>query len=146
MNPFSRLPVYDLPSGSARLISGSPEHKFWIILQSQEASDPELQDFLHKILLAIQLDPANDTGLFSLEQNKDISLVKLLENHTGGKTILSFGPKPLNFGMSIAYRPYHLFNLHGNTFLFSDSLKTIQSDSNRKRELWDSLQQIKTKP
>ncbi|MCB0665919.1 MAG: hypothetical protein KDC80_08870 [Saprospiraceae bacterium] len=143
MSLLSKIPIYDLPQGSIKKLDGSTNNKFWILQSDSEANESALQTFLEKILQAIDLDPNKNLCLFSLSPDEDSSLSSLLETVTTPKTIIIFGLSPGNLGMSTRFLPYHLFKLKGNTFLLCDELRSIQSDSNKKRDLWDSLQKVK---
>lgn len=143
MSLLSKIPIYDLPQGSIKKLDGSTDNKFWILQSDSEANEPALQTFLEKILQAIDLNSSKDLCILSVNPDKDGSLLSLLETVTTPKTIIIFGLTPGNLGMSTRFLPYHLFKLKGNTFLLCDELQSIQSDSNKKRDLWDSLQKVK---
>ncbi|MCB0687992.1 MAG: hypothetical protein KDC53_15755 [Saprospiraceae bacterium] len=142
-NPFPNLPSYQLPSADPNIMSGDLNLKYWIILTIQEYENKDLYDFLDKIMQAIGVNNGTDSMVAILNQTELLSLATMLENTESPKTVISFGLTSHQLGLSVPYMPQELFYLRDHRFLFCDNLKSLKTDANRKRALWDSLQLLK---
>ena len=144
MHPFLSLPLYDIPDSPISSTSGSPAEKHWIFISSAEQMDLQIMDFLSKILASIDINLSSNVYLVPMTSDQRIYVHKYIPEGSGKKHILCFGIPPEDLGLSIKKDLYHPVQLNGHTFLFCDHLGGIQSDANKKRALWESLQSIKS--
>lgn len=140
MVPFEDLPLYLLPSTLPLRVLGESSRSYWIILAQSEEENSSLQDFLSKILKALNLEMSIDTYRMIADHSNGFYLSKQFSDDDDPKIIIAFGFKPEELGLSIAYRPYQLMKLSNHQFLLCDLLDTIQDDPNKKRALWETLQ------
>lgn len=57
------------------------------------------------------------------------------------KQILVFGISPIDIGLNISVRLYHLLNIGDKRIIFSHGLPTITQKPEYKKPLWEALQQ-----
>ncbi|NND31751.1 MAG: hypothetical protein HKN76_04110 [Saprospiraceae bacterium] len=145
-HPFQRIPRYSLPVREASEMIGQQDARIWVILGKQEVGDPALMELLRKILKAIEIDLDQDTFQILSGSGNSFYLSDMLPSSSNDpKIIFSFGVSPQDLGMEIKLTHNRPFKLIGHRFLFSHSLKDINSDSEKKRELWKAIQPMKVK-
>ena len=121
--------------------TASNSFKVMVVLEAQE--DKVLLDrLLKKILAAINIDLAKDVCLLKApEHSQSLNIINTIKDLKIEK-VICFGVQPkdltLNFATSL-YKPMTIGEL---TFLFADTLSTLDKDANRKKALWVNLQQI----
>lgn len=145
MHPFQNLPLYDVPDSQILSSSGSVDDQYWIVVQSGEKNETQLNDFLSKILAAIDINLSTSVHLLALDISSRIYIHKLLSAANGGKIILCFGISPRDLGLAVTEQLYEIIHLNGHDFLFCDNLGAIYSDANKKRALWEVIQSIRPK-
>ena len=97
---------------------------------------PGDEQFLHKILQAVQVGPGDIAIINTAKNRVDLDFIL----GAGAGKILIFDPDQAVLKDPVqAYVPE---TLQGKTFLISDSLDELQKDQNKKRQLWKSLQEI----
>ncbi|MDH5396918.1 MAG: hypothetical protein OEX02_02150 [Cyclobacteriaceae bacterium] len=105
-----------------------------ILVENAMAKDisPAQMAFLQKIVTAIQLT-SNDVALanYSLPENRDILQM--------GSVLIGFGLSGLK-GYAGDLTLYQVLKENDRQFLFSDSIDTLEGNSNLKRKLWQALQ------
>lgn len=101
--------------------------------------DDELT-FLTGILGACKLSIA-DVAILNLNNYESISYKELL-THLESKTVLLFGVDPVAFGLPLSF-PYFQVQAFANaSFLYSPSLRELQTDKVLKSKLWVCLRRI----
>jgi len=145
MHPFQNLPLYDIPDSQISTSSGSPDNQYWIFIRPEEEIDTQLKKFLAKILAAIDIDLATSINLLTLDSTQRIYIHKLIGTASKEKNILCFGLSSKDLGLNFRKQLYQLIHLDGHTFLFCELLSAIQSDANKKKALWESLQSFRPK-
>ena len=94
--------------------------------------------FLEKVLGAVKLT-MNDCALLSLSENNSPEHQKLIENFDC-KIILNLGGQQLPFLQGI--NNYKINFVSDKKALQTDNLKSIIADVNKKKQLWECLQQL----
>lgn len=103
--------------------------KVFVILRAEETGDPERTGFLTKVLEAVQVNLETEAWVGSTGVQ-----------NPGTKPLLVFGLTPSQLGYTFQAPLYQPFRMGDRQFLFSDSLRDISADKNKKAALWKALQ------
>lgn len=111
-----------------------------------DANNEELEDFLGKILAAVQLDLKKDTALLKLTANQRFSFSGLRRTYDF-KTVIAFGISAGRMGVQFTTPLYQPVQHEGTTFLFSDDLEKIYEErqaggKKMSAALWKALKEI----
>lgn len=144
---FSDFPVYDVPevAGLAERIEGHLNRG--ILVLSNEADNATGPDnFLSKILSAVNIDQEKATGLLLLNEQESCWLAPLL-NLLNIRYLLSFGIPPSQLGIHIGATLYQPVVINELTIMWADPLSVIRQtreagDPRRAGALWKAMQQI----
>jgi hypothetical protein len=110
-----------------------------LVLQLEGARPLEERDFLLKILAAAQVNLDHDTHLAMIPAGKALAVTPYLKEKEPA-IVLVFGLPPAQIGLQIPAPSYEPFTFYGCTWLFADSLATLEPDKQRKGQLWKALQ------
>ncbi|MDX2134298.1 MAG: hypothetical protein SFV52_05915 [Saprospiraceae bacterium] len=97
--------------------------------------------FLSRILAAAGIDLASDAYCFLTKKSTGVQIFPT-KNGIKPEKVLVFGPDPTHLGLSIRAPLYQPTAFYGCTWLFSESLHTLQPDKNRKTLLWQALKRM----
>jgi DNA polymerase III psi subunit len=103
-----------------------------------EPISDDLRDFLHKILEAVKLNPKQEVCQLITSKHQ-LSWVNIEEQLKVDKVIL-FGMPASKIGLHLRLPAYQPFEWEGKSFLLAHQLKDIQTDPQKKRQLWGALQ------
>lgn len=95
------------------------------------------QNFLSKIVGAIQLDFENDTLSIALTQDTTCSFRSLKEFDV--KHLFVFGRTPAQLGIQASITPYQMLKINDCHLFFADDLNELAASQNKKRLLWNHL-------
>lgn len=139
-HPFFDFEVYQ--SGNSDIpqerLSGENQKALLVIAREDDLSE-ENQQFLAKILSAVKYDLLQDASILKLEKNENISVQQLLSKYD---TVLSFGIKVSDIGMSFETILYQPIILLEKKYLIGHSLENIKGNQGYKKALWGALQKV----
>ncbi len=151
---FSNQQIYRVPSSQNKeflsvltaLTSNFPptpdnQNKVFIVfLSSVEERNAQIE-FLKKILAAVQLDFDKDVVACNITSPQDFGFAKIYELYHP-RHFLCFGMEGSQLGFQAEIPPYSPAHIRKTNILLANDLKTIESDSSKKKLLWNALQQI----
>ena len=111
------------------------------VLVLEEPQAASNRDFLDKVLTAAQLSLTQDALLAEIPADEPRSLAPDLSVHQPNQ-VLIFGLSPLQLGLAFDIQPYQPLRFYGCTWLFADTLSSLESDKAKKTQLWSALKQI----
>jgi uncharacterized protein involved in copper resistance len=133
---FFSFPVYQLHEDS-HLASVPAEINDLVIVADKEDSKQELENQILKIARSVGKDQ-DTTTIFYLAQNQGLDTQSLLGS--GRKLlIISFGIQGKRLGVQMENVKYDLLKFGDATFLFADTVESLQRDVDKKRRLWAAL-------
>lgn len=97
--------------------------------------EAQSQQFLQKILTAVQLDLAKDVLLC-----QQPVLYKQLDSATTIQSIVVFGYTPNDISLHVDIKPYQIIQFKSKRLLFVHDLDQIAADIDKKKMLWQQLQ------
>ncbi len=121
---------------------GNNNKNILVILKSSDAvylPDNELT-FLTGILSACKLSLA-DVAIVNLNNHPGVSY-KELTSFFKSKIVLLFDTEPVAFGLPMSFPHYQIQGFAGNSFLYSPSLKNLETDKVEKSKLWVCLKRL----
>ena len=121
---------------------GSNYKNILIIVKSNEAvhlPDNELT-FLTGILRACKLNLA-DVAIVNIQDHLETSY-KEPTTFFKSKIVLLFDTEPAAFGLPMSFPQYQIQAFSGNSFLYSPSLKDLETDKVEKGKLWTCLKRL----
>ncbi|MCB0521492.1 MAG: hypothetical protein H6577_25590 [Lewinellaceae bacterium] len=130
---YEIFPLVEDPSNFCR-----GENARHLLLATTGGSDPALQDFLEKIMVAVKYDVARDAILFSLTSPAPFSFIKMARRYHFKQAVF-FGINPSEAGLKMVAQPYQPLEVAGITYLFCHDLKKIHDEPALKRHLWEAL-------
>ena len=142
---FFDFKIVAVPDQEATSIPFEGENRQHALVICQAAGEQgELQDFLGKILGAVNLDIKKDVTLLFITPGADLSLSRLARELPAEK-VLVFGISPRRLGLQFEAPPYLPLTLGNTSYLFADDLMEIYKErraGGRKRAaaLWQALQ------
>lgn len=102
---------------------------------------PDLElDFLTGILSACKLSMA-DVAVVNINHYKNANYKELV-TFFKSKIVLLFDVDPVSFGLPMNFPHYQIQPFAGNSFLYSPSLKELESDKVLKSKLWVCLKRL----
>jgi hypothetical protein len=112
-----------------------------VLILSRAADYPDQERvFLEKILGAAQLNLAQDTCFVSLtESPQHFALMPFLKTKQPAH-VLVFGCTPAEWGLRIEAPMYLPLFFQQTTWLWADSLATLEPNREQKGKLWSALQ------
>lgn len=139
---FYDFDIYQSPSRElpSELLTGSNEKNLLIVVLHSDYST-ENQEFLTKVLGAVDYDIANDTTLLRLPDNQELAVNRLV-NHGDYKQCLMFGVDPKKCGYSFESFLYAPFIISNTTFILGNSLSRLKGSVEYKKALWNCLQTV----
>ncbi len=102
---------------------------------------PDIREFLKKVTASVGFDLSNDAFMLFLPPGQQINFSSL-DHEMGFDIALFFCLKPEVAGLQLNVQPYQPISFLGKTFLFADSLSTIQNKAALKRPLWEALKEV----
>lgn len=111
------------------------------VLVLEEPNAASTREFLAKVLLAANLDMAQDTLLAEIPDNLSVVIAPDLRER-GPKQVLVFGLSPAQLGLWFDAPLYHPLSFYGSTWLFADRIAVLEPDQAKKKQLWSALKQI----
>ncbi|HAD11782.1 MAG TPA: hypothetical protein DCF33_05015 [Saprospirales bacterium] len=108
------------------------------VLFLAEPNSAANREFIAKVLSAANLNLQQDTLFAELPAHEPVSIAPDLKERKPGH-VLVFGISPAQLGLSIQISLYHPTAFYGATWLFADSLSTLEPDKNRKSQLWNGI-------
>jgi hypothetical protein len=111
-----------------------------VVYESDERQE-DLDTFLTNILAAAKLDLSKDVCILKTTTETAFSFIRLKTKVPIEKVII-FGISPKNIGINLDLKLYKPMVFQNSIFLLADKLTLIHSDVNKKRELWNCLQEI----
>ena len=112
-----------------------------LVVFESDPNQEELDTFLANILTATKLDLSKDVCLLKTTVETSFSFSRLKTKVPIEKVII-FGISPKIMGINLDLKLYVPMVFQSCIFLLADKLTLIQSDVNKKRELWACLQEI----
>ena len=141
-SPLLSIPIIRLKEASSiNFLSGQDNQASLCLVYAVDQDTKVCQDFLEKVLKAVELDIKTQTGQFKLQSEDRFSLIQ----HLAYKQFdlwISFGIAPERLGLNFEHQKYQSLNFQDKTFLWVDAPQTIMEDPNLKKLLWVSLQQL----
>jgi hypothetical protein len=119
------------------LDSAALQKRVWIVA-AQEAESATMQDFLAKILLAVQRDLQQDAFFYEVDANDSLQLATAFQV-SRPEQILVFGLRPEQIGLRVQVQAYQSFDFQGVRWLFADPLGVLEPDKTKKGLLWTAL-------
>jgi|GEM_PF-610535 len=140
---FGDFPLYHLPGEDYTTMAIQGENRKEMLLVFETATHPEVTAYAGKILGALSLDLAKDTGQLEIQTGKSVLLYKVLDNYAI-RTILVFGMNPRMLGLQCHFRPYQVYNWLDRHWLWADSLEDLYSERSQAKRpkaaaLWTAL-------
>jgi hypothetical protein len=96
--------------------------------------------FLTGILSACKLSLA-DVSIFNLN-NHPATTYKELTSFFETRVVVLFDTEPASFGLPMSFPPYQIQPFAGISFLYSPSLKKLETDKVEKSKLWVCLKRL----
>lgn len=126
-------------------LAGKGGRGIFIVYEADSSEQAQL-DYLEKILAAAKIDMEQDVNILAVPPDGSIQLNPTAFSSTP-QYILLFGVKPKQLGLNYQLPTYHPVTYQGATYLWVDSLATIQEErlagKNQKAgALWLALKQI----
>ena len=121
---------------------GTNNKNILIIVSTNEAvylPDPELA-FLTGILGACKLSLA-DVAIVNLKNHPNASYKELI-SFFKSKIVFLFDVEPVAFGLPVNFPHYQVQAFANTSFLFSPTLKELESDKLKKSKLWVCLRKL----
>jgi DNA polymerase III psi subunit len=117
----------------------SNQNNVMIVLSANE--DEKLRStLLPKIMNAVHIDIEKEAILVEAP-NYGINIVKLISEQNAIK-VISFGVSPSALSINLSALLYKINKIGDVEFLFSDNLKVISTNQERKKALWNQLQSL----
>ena len=135
---FELLTIKQPLEGSS-IIQESNQNKVLIVLSANESKDLR-SSLLPKIMQAVNIDLAKEATIVNAPQH-GINIIKLISDQNIAK-VISFGVSPTDLSLNLSAAPYKLNKIGMIQFLFSDNLKLISTNQDRKKALWSNLQDL----
>jgi hypothetical protein len=120
---------------------GKFESRILVIVNNESGVEGKSLDFIEKVLTAAKIDLAKDTALLSIEKIEPIKLFPFPKSKIPLK-VLVFGLEPNQLGLNINFQWYQHFVFSGITFLFAEKISLLETDRDRKMNLWNALKSI----
>jgi hypothetical protein len=136
---FFNAPIYQCIDSSTIQYSGNNNKNILIICQNFE--NAEINDFIGKIMKAVNTDLIEDTRVLNLKENESLSWAEI-SNDCKAIKVIFFGIDPDKLGLHLNIVKYQLINWNNIRILYSDKLEEIISDKNKKGFLWRELQKM----
>ncbi|MBK8620490.1 MAG: hypothetical protein IPN79_01695 [Saprospiraceae bacterium] len=128
--------IFLLPENQYNLHPGTgTEQDFVIVIRSVEYQ-PELLIQLEAILKAIQVDLSQRATIVEILNDTDC---RLKEIYPVSAYVFVFGMSPSQTGFPSGVAKYNLISSGDSMYLFSDSLQTLKSAMEAKKQLWNCL-------
>ena len=105
------------------------------------ADSPDLQIFLEKIMASVQVD-LNKDAFTVPTAGKEKFRFSSLDHRMRFANAIFFGLLPAQVGLNLNVQKYQPITFKDHTFLFADSLETIQNQPEFKRPLWEALKKM----
>lgn len=112
-----------------------------LVVYSPQAEADDLNAFLSSILTAAKLDMSTDVFILKATVEDGFSFIRIKTQFPIEKVIL-FGIPSSSLGLHLDLKPYRTMTFQNTIFLLADSLEIIKEDVNKKRALWNCLQEI----
>jgi hypothetical protein len=124
-------------------ISSNPifkgNNKKGILILCNHSENAEINDFLKKIMGAVNCELGEDTAMLEIKDATGLNWSDILRK-SNSKSIILFGIDPIEMGLHLKIAPYQLLNWNDLKILYADKLESILSDKNKKALLWRELQ------
>ncbi len=120
-------------------LRGSNQKQLMIVYRADNT--PLDEDFLSKILGAVQYDLQQDTTLIELRKDQDFSFQNISKT-LNPRHFISLGLTPKELGLNLTDQLYQPKNIENCCFLFANKLADIAEDTNKKAALWGCLQSM----
>ena len=130
------FPVVPLSENLHEKGTGNNNKHILICLAGTTSTD--IHAFLEKVMSAVGVDLAADALTIPVEEGVQFSFATL-DHQKGFSKALFFGLRPNDAGLHLNAQKYQPLSIAGKTFLFSDTLQTIQEKPELKRPLWEGL-------
>jgi len=111
------------------------------VLVLEEPNAALARDFLTKVLLAANLNMAQDTLMAEIPLNTDVLIAPDLREKQP-KHVLVFGISPAQLGLWFEAPLYQPMSFYGSTWLFADKISVLEPDKAKKTQLWSAIKQI----
>lgn len=142
---FNLIAVPDLAQVQ-NLGKGAHEKGLIIFWESALVETQDLEQFLSKILTAVQFNLQNDAFLIQLKPNQKIPFTSI--NHLKpNQYLISFGIEPNRLGLHFTFLKYQNFKHQTIKYLFADDLQAIFEERQRGEKqmsaaLWKALKRL----
>ena len=133
------FPVYPLSENLEERGHGDNARQILICLSGPNT--PDLLAFLEKIMTSVKVDLHKDAFTIAVANKEQFRFSSLDQEMVFTKAIF-FGLSPTPAGLNLNVQKYQPLTFAGKTFLFIDSLQTIQSQAQFKRPLWEALKKM----
>jgi hypothetical protein len=130
--------IYQIDSEEVQSTNSEIQKKNVQLILNQKDKQPEIVEYLSKIMSAINLSIVNDCTIHYVEQNGNWFNNFLL--HASPSKCIFFGVDPAKIGIWFQVPVYRYFTLLENDFLFIDAAETIRTNKEKKSLFWGELQ------
>ena len=138
----SRIFDFEIFSKEDNLISNCVGHnRKGLLVTVAGGEDPELKNFLEKILLAVNFSMDEDALTLWLTPPRPFCFTELARP-AGIQRAIFFGIQPAQAGLNLNVRLYTPVTYGKNSFLFCDNLAQIHQNPALKRPLWEALKEM----
>lgn len=138
---FGSSQIFVTSDPESVLKNGKGDNHKGIIILYQEEADPELIEFLNKILQAAKLNIEKDIWVKGITANEQISWSNL-KSEIKVQYLLSFGLHAKQIGLVTPFQEFHPTLAFDTTFLFAPRLSQLHNDKPAKAQLWKALQEM----
>lgn len=131
--------IYQIESPEVESTNSELQKKSVQLILNQKDRQPEIVEYLSKIMSAINLSVANDCTIHYVDQQNGNWFNNFLANSGPSKCIF-FDVDPAKIGIWFQVPQYRYFTLLENDFLFIDSPNIIRTNKEKKSLFWEELQ------
>lgn len=136
---FFNAPIYSADNIQPSTAAFQGKNAKGILIISRNFANAELQDFLSKIMKAVNADLLQDSAIWDVDA-LGIEPWAGLKKLTAAKKAIFFGISPEELNLHIKFPQYKCVEWNGCNFLMADDLKAIFEDKQKKQLLWRELQ------
>lgn len=119
----------------------NPQELNTLVAIPEAEKQAQLIELLTNILKAAKLNVDQQVHTLALTSDQGFSFIQI-QSKIGFEKALLFGIKPTELGINLELQPYQPIPFQGCIFLLVDKLSDIQQDTNKKKALWNALQDI----
>lgn len=135
---FFNFQSYHIPEDAITAIDSNTTLEVMVIVYQSDLEKHSA--LLYKIFSAVGINLENHPGLLELEKGQQTNAQR--HSSTDTKQVISFGISPSNLGLNGVFSGYNIYQTETFKLLLSHSLAQLAEKKERKKALWDALQQM----